>query len=51
VDPVATTKGRKGRSAAVQGASEEICDVEAERHVGIGEDMEDGSYRSGEEAI
>ena len=45
------TKGRKGRSATVQGAGEEICDVEVERHVGIGEDMEDGSYRRGEEAI
>ena len=57
MDPVATTgyvtratKGRKGRSATVQGAGEEIRDVEAERHVGIGEGMEDGSYRRGKEA-
>jgi hypothetical protein len=38
-------------SAAIQGAGEEICDVEAERHVGFGEGVEDGSNRGGEKAI
>ena len=58
MDPVAATwsvtrteKGRKGRSAAIQGIGEEICDVEAEGHVGSGEDMEDISNRGGKKVV
>ena len=46
-----TEKGRKGRSAAIQGAGEEICDVEAEGHAGFGEDMEDSSNRGGKKVV
>ena len=46
-----TTKGREERNASVQGAGEEICDVETERHVGTGEGVEDGSDRRGKEAL
>ena len=46
-----TAKGRERRSTPVQGAGEEICYVEAERHVGFGEGLEDGSNRRGEKAI
>ena len=58
MDPVATTrsvtrteKGRKRGSAAIQGAGEEICDVEAAGHVGSGEGMEDSSNRGRKKAI
>ena len=58
MDPVATTgsvtlteKGRKWRSATLQGAGEEICDVEAEGHVGFGEGVEDRSNRCGKKVI
>ena len=46
-----TTKRRERRSEAVQGDGEKICDVEAERHVGFDEGVEDGNNRGGEEAI
>ncbi len=55
MDPVATTepvprteKGRKGRSAAIQGAGEEICDVKAEGHAWSSEGVEDRNNRCGE---
>ena len=58
MDPVATTrsltrteKGRKRGIAAIQGAGEEICDVEAAGHVGPGEGMEDSSNRGRKMAI
>ena len=58
VNPLAATrtvtrnaKGRDKRSALVQGASEEICDVEAERHAGTSEGMEDDINRCGKEAL
>ena len=58
MDHVATTgsdtrpaTGREGRSATVQGASEEICDVEAEGHVGFGEGLEDDNNRCGKEVV
>ncbi len=38
-----TEKRREERDATVQGAGEEIRDVEAEVHVGLDEGMEDGS--------
>ena len=58
MDPVAATgsvtrteKGRKGRSTAIQGAGDEICDVEAEGHGGSGEGVEDRINRCGEKII
>ena len=46
-----TEKGRKVRSAAIQGAGEAICDVEVEGHVGSGEDMEDNNNRGGKKVV
>ncbi len=58
MDHVATTgsdtrteKGRRRGSAAVQGAGEEICDVEAAGHVGPGEGMEDSNNRGSKKVI
>ena len=58
VDPLAATgfvtraaKGREKRSATIQGAGKEIFDVEAKKHARTSEGMEDGSSRSGKEAL
>ncbi len=47
--PSYAAEGREERSKTIQGASEKICHVEAEGHVGIGKGMKDGSCHGGEE--
>ncbi len=44
-------KRREERDATVQGDGKEICDVEADGHVGVDEGMEDGSYGGRKKAL
>ncbi len=48
--PCAAARGEE-RNEAIQGTGQEIRDVEAERHAGAHESMEDGGNCSGEEVI